>query len=180
MFSTFNTFKPSNKIIWMIGGSVLFIILCIIIRKLFSETFDHPAKLDNYFKKTKPQTNKVKGESKGETQCRNLAKKIFDKEFIKIRPDFLRNKVTGKNLELDIYNDELKLAIEYDGQQHAKYVPFFHKNYEHFVNQQYRDEIKKMLCEKNGIKLISVPHTIQIDDIETYLRVEARKLGFDV
>ena len=78
------------------------------------------------------------------------------------------------------YNDELKLGIEYSGAQHYNYIPFFHKNYEMFQTQKYRDEIKRMLCVNNGIKLIEIPYTVKLRDMETFLIVECRKLGFDV
>lgn len=133
--------------------------------------------LNHFFEKpAKPP--KVKGESKGETLCREAAEKIFKKKFVKVRPDFLKNNVTGMNLELDIYNEELKLAIEFNGQQHYKYVPFFHKNYEHFLNQKYRDEIKKMLCKQNNIHLIEISYELAPTDIETTIKLEAIKLGF--
>jgi len=67
-------------------------------------------------------------DSKGELECRRVLQETFKKPFHKDRPDFLRNPVTGGNfnLELDCYNPELKLAVEYSGQQHYKYIPFFH------------------------------------------------------
>jgi len=164
---------------WIVIGSILFILLMVLLKHICKETFEREAQLEQYFKKGKVVDRK-KNESRGETQCREVAEKIFGKPFAKIRPDFLRNNVTGKNLELDIFNEELRVAIEYNGQQHYKYIPFFHKNYEHFLNQKYRDEIKKMLCEQNDIKLIEVPHTVDLPDIETYIRVEARKLNFKV
>ena len=74
----------------------------------------------------------------------------------------------------------MKLAIENSGRQHYKYVPFFHKNYEDFLNQKYRDEIKKMLCKKNDIMLIEIPYTVKHEDIETFIRLESRKLNFKV
>jgi len=173
--------KDHKQMLWMVGGSLLFILLMYIIRNIFKETFDRPSLLDNYLKKSKfnPE-DKAPSESKGEAHARALAKKIFGKDFTKIRPDFLKNNVTGKNLELDILNEELKLAIEVDGEQHSKYIPFFHKNYEHFLNQKYRDEIKNMLCQQNGIRLIRINHKIPLDDYENYIRVEARKIGINV
>jgi hypothetical protein len=77
---------------------------------------------------------------------------------------------TDNNLELDCYNEELKIAVEYNGIQHYKYIPFFHKNKEAFQNQKYRDYMKREICEKNGIKLIEVPNTVKIENIESYLR----------
>ena len=49
-----------------------------------------------------------------------------------------------------------------------------------FQTQKYRDEIKRMLCVKNGINLIEIPYTVKLRDMETFLIVECRKLGFDV
>lgn len=112
-----------------------------------------------------------KGDSKGETETRRVLQSLFKKPFIKARPDFLRNTVTGDafNLELDCYNDQMKLAVEYNGAQHYRYIPHFHKNKEAFLNQRYRDFMKRTLCEKNGIRLIEIPYTIQIPDIRNFL-----------
>ena len=96
--------------------------------------------------------------------------KLFNKKFYKIRPDFLRNNITGgNNLEIDCYNDSLKLGVEYNGRQHYDFVPFFHKNKETFYNQKYRDDMKRRLCKENNITLIEVPYTIKIKDIEKYI-----------
>ena len=119
-------------------------------------------------------------ESKGERASRSAAERIFGKPFIKVRPDFLRNVVTNHNLELDVYNEELKLAIEYSGRQHYEFVPFFHKNYEAFLNQKYRDEMKKNKCKEQGIQLIEIPYTVKLEDIESFIRIESKKLGYDI
>lgn len=162
---------------YLFGGIFLLFLFCYIVKNIFSDHLKQPAVLNHFFEKpAKP--SKVKGESKGETLCREAAEKIFKKNFVKVRPDFLKNNVTGMNLELDIYNEELKLAIEFNGQQHYKYVPFFHKNYEHFLNQKYRDEIKKMLCKQNNIHLIEISYELAPTDIETTIKLEAIKLGF--
>lgn len=111
------------------------------------------------------------GESKGEVECRRVMQKLFDKPFYKTRPRFLNNPVTfgTNNLELDCYNEELKIAVEYDGAQHYKYIPYFHKTYEAFLNQRYRDYMKEQMCKENNIRLIRVPYTVKIDKIESYL-----------
>ena len=117
-------------------------------------------------------------ESKGEIISKKVAEELFDKKFSKVRPEILKNDVTKHNLELDIYNDELKLAIEYSGRQHYEYVPFFHKNYEAFLNQRYRDEMKKNKCKESGIKLIEVPYKVKHEDIPQFIRTKAIELGF--
>jgi hypothetical protein len=115
--------------------------------------------------------NTTPKDSKGERQCRHVLQTMFKKPFNKHRPDFLRN-ITGNNLELDCYNEELKLAVEYNGIQHEKYTPFFHKNKEAFLNQRYRDELKRRMCKEQGIYLIEVPSTIKLDKIEHYIMKE--------
>lgn len=106
-------------------------------------------------------------ESRGEYVCRNFLNRIFGKPFKKVRNIY--NPVTHQYLELDCYNDELKLAIEYQGAQHYKYCKFFHKNIESFRNQQYRDELKRIYCNQLGITLIEVPYTIKESQIENFL-----------
>ena len=110
------------------------------------------------------------GTSKGELECKRCIEEITHKPFVKYRPDFLKNEITGKNLELDCYNDELKLAIEYNGIQHYEYTPVFHKNKDVFYNAKYRDKMKEELCRKHGVKLIVVPYTIKHQDIKRYIQ----------
>ena len=119
-------------------------------------------------------------ESKGELECRRILVKLFGKPFPKVRPDFLRNPVTGgdHNLELDCYNAVLNLAVEYNGVQHYKYVPYFHKNKDAFQNQKYRDLLKAQMCKDYGINLIEVPYTVKVEEIEAYLSKNLKSLGY--
>jgi len=119
-------------------------------------------------------------ESKGEAECRRVLQKIFRRSFNKARPDFLRNPVTGgmNNLELDCYDEDLRLAVEYSGIQHYKYIPFFHRNKEAFLNQKYRDDMKRRICGDNGITLIEVPYSVKTKNIESYLTDRLREFKF--
>lgn len=112
---------------------------------------------------------KVSFESKGETECRKAIESITGQPFPRSRPSFLHNKISGHNLELDCFNDDLKLAVEYNGEQHYKYIPYFHSSKDSFYNIKYRDEMKKQLCDQAGIKLIIVPYTVKINNIESYI-----------
>jgi hypothetical protein len=116
--------------------------------------------------------------SKGEEECRRVLQSIFNRSFASTRPDFLRNEVTGglHNLELDCYNEELNLAVEYQGIQHVKFTPYFHKNYEAFLNQKYRDDMKRRICAERGVKLIEVPHTVKHGDIRNYIIRELQRV----
>jgi hypothetical protein len=147
-------------------------------------TYNNKEKYDYFFERKdllKPiKIKKSKTESKGEKECRRVLEKIFNKPFTSVRPDFLKNPVTGNehNLEIDCFNEDLKLGVEYNGVQHYKYVPFFHKNKEHFLNQKYRDEMKKNMCKNNEITLIEVPYYISIENIEDFIRKECIYNGY--
>jgi hypothetical protein len=162
---------------------IIFLFLLLIIYKLYKHNFKHNKFLDYIFPKYYDHNNnidnqknqKIIKESKGEIQCKIVLEKLFNKPFTKVRPDFLFNNITKQNLELDLYNKELNLAVEYNGKQHYEYVPYFHKSKDSFYNQQYRDQIKKNLCEKNNIVLIDVPYTVKIEHIEQFLIDEIDK-----
>jgi len=116
-----------------------------------------------------PTSSAVKfvGDSSGELACRRHLENRFKASFPKQRPDFLRNPITNQQLELDCYNSSLRLAVEYQGEQHYKYIPYFHTTRDSFLNQKYRDKIKKELCLKNNVILIEVPYTVT--DISSFL-----------
>lgn len=97
---------------------------------------------------------------KNEYYCRTIIKAITGRDFVSVRPDWLQNPMTKRNLELDCYNDELALALEYNGRQHYEYTPSMHSSVDAFESQVYRDEAKKALCRRNGVDLIIVPYTV--------------------
>lgn len=95
---------------------------------------------------------------KNERYTKEIAQTFLDKKFIKVHPKWLLNS-DGNEMELDIYNDELKLAIEYNGIQHYKFCKFFHKTMDDFHKRQADDKLKVELCKLNNVDLIIVPHT---------------------
>lgn len=108
--------------------------------------------------------------SRGEEACRMHMERRFGVPFPKARPSFMRNPVTGENLELDVFNSDLAIAVEYNGQQHYRFNSHFHNgSNDRFQNQQYRDLIKKQLCEQNGIRLIIVPYSVPVDQIGDFI-----------
>lgn len=117
-------------------------------------------------------------ESKGERICKEVVEELFRKPFRKIRPNFLRNQKTRSNLEIDIFNDELQLGIEYNGKQHYEYTPYFHKDYQAFLDQKERDEMKYSKCKERGINIIIVPHTIKETSIKSFIKDKVKELGY--
>lgn len=108
---------------------------------------------------------------KGEEECREIIQKLTGKRFEKVKPEWLENPETGGRLELDGYNDELKIAFEHDGRQHFS-VMFSSKNGE-LQNIVKRDRIKDELCAKNGVKLIRIP--FYIEDKKSYIDSKLNK-----
>tara|TARA_B110000037_G_C16937298_1_gene431212 strand:+ start:102 stop:677 length:576 start_codon:yes stop_codon:yes gene_type:complete len=131
--------------------------------------------------KNNPTVNRHR-ESKGEAECRRVLQLLFKRKFASSRPDFLRNPVTGGNfnLELDCYDSQMKLAVEYNGIQHYIYTPYFQKSKEHFLNQKYRDDMKQRICKEHGVTLISVPYTVKIKDIRSFIVDACRQAGYKV
>ena len=108
--------------------------------------------------------------SKGESRCKEFLEFLYKKPFDTIRPSFLTNPVTGHALELDLFNQELGIAVEYNGSQHYHFNDHMHqKSKDKFHNQQYRDYMKRQLCAQHNIHLIIVPYTIKPEDIPAFL-----------
>ena len=146
----------------------------------FSNNYYYNDKQELIERNSRPPSANNVGESKGEIEARRVLAKIFNRPFGKQRPNFLNNTVTGGsfNLELDCYDEGMKLAVEYNGRQNYDYIPFFHKNKEAFYNQKYRDELKRRMCRDVGITLIEIPYTVKNQDIENYLIRELKNTRY--
>jgi hypothetical protein len=112
----------------------------------------------------------------GERVCRCLFEKLFVTEFSKVKPSWLVS-TRGALLELDGYCEALRLAWEYHGQQHYEFVPHFHKNLRDFRLRLKDDQLKRAKCSRHGVKLVEVPYTVPLRQLEKWLRVELEKHG---
>lgn len=104
-----------------------------------------------------------------ERKCKEAVEEIFGKPFYCVRPNFLKNPETGSNLELDLYNADLSLAVEASGKQHYVFPNGFHKSYDEFIKQVRRDQFKVDMCDRHGIYLITVPYNVPYDKIKDYI-----------
>lgn len=78
---------------------------------------------------------------------------LFGIKFIKRRFPALKG-IGGKSLEIDIYNEELKLGLEHQGAQH-----FIRKKYfgaHRLESTIEHDKRKRAYCKQNGITLIEI------------------------
>jgi hypothetical protein len=110
-----------------------------------------------------------------EEMCRKYFEYLFDFPFEKAHPMWLTNNETGRRLELDGFNEALKIAFEYNGQQHYTSRVYFDKSEEDFIQRQKRDLLKQELCDANNVKLIIIPYTVKVNDLFTYIKEECVK-----
>ncbi|MBI2608299.1 MAG: zinc-ribbon domain-containing protein [Deltaproteobacteria bacterium] len=89
-----------------------------------------------------------------ESIVRRYIEKMYGRSFPKTRPSWLVND-RGNRMELDLYNRNLGLAIEYQGIQHfetTRLQPSKQK-----LKQRIKDDLKKRkLCKKHNVLLIYV------------------------
>jgi len=116
-------------------------------------------------------------ERTGELETRAALVRLFNKPFDKIRPPFLVNPETNRRLELDCYNEELSIGVEYSGVQHFEFPNPFHRTLNEFHAQLRRDQYKAQQCQQRGVHLIVVPFTVRRADIQGFLQQELQKRG---
>ena len=189
MISALSVFWSRNGWTCILVFSIIMIFLIWLLKGWFdmkgSSTVNSSSILSRLFAGPKPAEaappliKKESNLSRGEDECKKFVEFYFKKPFQRIRPAFLTNPITNSQLELDMYNDELKLAIEYNGAQHYVFNNMMHQgSRDRFQNQQYRDYMKKTMCRENGIDLIIVPYTVKHEDIATYLFGQLKQRGY--
>lgn len=115
----------------------------------------------------------------GENICKLYFETIFQREFIKIRPDWLVNP-KGNKLELDGYCEELGIAFEYNGEQHFSNIKHYKKN---LLERQSWDAIKIKLCKENDVKLIVIPQLftrLKLSNLMEFIKQKFLELNINV
>lgn len=154
--------------------------------KIFDDMKEEPSfiiRRDRKKKKKRGSKEEGKSSNKNEERCREIFEGLFPGfKFKSCRPDFLKNPVTGRKLELDGYNPDIVtplgkgLAFEYDGEQHSRYSPHFHRgNVGEFKYQVARDGWKDTKCKKEGILLIRIPYYILPNRLEEYIIMQLKR-----
>ncbi len=110
-----------------------------------------------------------KGYKREQKVCQFL-ESHYGKGFPTAHPEFLKNPKTGRNLELDCFNEALKIGAEVNGEQHYVFPNSFHKTETEFTEQVWRDQFKKEQCDNTGTYLVTVPYWVDYDDIEHWVR----------
>ena len=178
-------------------------------RKVIEKMKKHVTKGFNFVSPLGPGTfektalGTTRSMNKTEEYTRDVFEFIFRKSFASVRPKWLTSPATGRRCELDGYLEKvglagtfgksrkhnslytehnikyIGLAFEYDGDQHAKYKPNFHKSEKDFVYQVVRDRWKDDKVKEQGVILIRIPHTVKKPHICEYICKKLDKAGLE-
>ena len=92
-----------------------------------------------------------KESSKTNTDLINTVRELFP--YMEIVPEFH----IGKRLRLDIFISDIRVGIEYNGEQHNEIVQFSNDiGIEQLINGKNRDMRKKQMCEEAKISLLII------------------------
>jgi hypothetical protein len=118
--------------------------------------------------------------SRTEKLCRQYFEEWFSEgehsgnyKFENTKPEWLVNPKTKCKMEIDGYNPNCKCCFEYNGEQHYKFIKYWHKTQERFLEQQERDRVKYQLIYQRGLRLCIIPPEYNCYDpnkLRTYIR----------
>lgn len=122
-----------------------------------------------------------KGSSPRRTRSEANVIRIFErltgKRFNTVHPKWLTSKKSGHSLELDGYNEELKIAVEFSGPLHTKWYPN-EEPYERYFERILRDRYKLERCKEMGVSLIVVDMRVPLHHLTEYVRSRLYDVGY--
>jgi len=115
----------------------------------------------------------------GERIIRCYFEQLFSRKFPNTRPSWLLSP-KGNRMELDGYNRKLKIAFEHQGTQHYEEVSFFHSDTKTLKTRRQYDKLKRVLCEAEGITLLSVPEIpslLPLNEVRSFIAEQLLQKG---
>lgn len=129
--------------------------------------------------KVKRKARKSRMPNTKEEKCRDILENLTGQPFPTDRPWWLTSPKTGRRLELDGYNENLRIAFEYNGKQHYVFPNSYHKTKEEFEQQVWRDEFKAKECRKRGVNLLVIPYDLEEEKFYDYIKANIGN-SFDI
>ena len=96
----------------------------------------------------------IENKSSYHLQARQIIKKIYPT--MQILEEVPIGPRKSETLYLDFYIPLIKKCIEVHGEQHYKFIPYYHSNKLAFLKAQKRDKDKEEWCDINGIKYVAL------------------------
>lgn len=116
-----------------------------------------------------PVRSREQCKSKGQYSLGRLLRSIYGFHAL-ILEEF---PLPGERLYLDFFMPHNRLAFEYQGVQHDKFVKLFHSDKKGFEASKVRDARKKLWCETNEFTLIEVRGNVSVEELQKLIE-EAR------
>jgi formylmethanofuran dehydrogenase subunit E len=114
--------------------------------------------------------------SKSEEICRTTFEQLFGGEFKKFKPKWLKNS-RGYQMELDGYNQELKIGFEYQGIQHFKQIGIYKSD----IELRKIDDARKLeLCRQHDVTLFYVTYQDSYEDYPSVILKQAIEYELDI
>jgi hypothetical protein len=95
--------------------------------------------------------------SKSEARAIKILEGIIGDTFPTVNPHWLL--YNGRTLELDGYNKDKRLALEFSGPLHTKWFPD-RESYTKYFERIVKDKVKITSCKANGVDLIVLDMTL--------------------
>lgn len=95
-------------------------------------------------------------------QARDLLLELFPT--LQILEEVPINPRKSETLYLDFYLPLIKTCIETHGEQHFKFVPFYHNNMMNFIKSKKRDDDKKEWCHINNIRYVDLSYNESVEE----------------
>lgn len=111
-----------------------------------------------------------------ERLCRAILEALYGCKFPRKRPRWLTG-ARGRSMELDGYNEDLKLAFEHHGQHHYQEVPHFQRRAESLKTRIDDDAYKRSVCRSEGVYLIEIPYSVSATELVTWIYDELGRIG---
>jgi hypothetical protein len=114
--------------------------------------------------------------SKSEEMARTVLEQISGLAFPKKRPVWLVYE--GRRLELDGFNEQSKVAFEYQGQQHYDTKGVYGGTKEQLERRKNIDDTKRKLCTERGVYLIEIAYTVRPENFKEEILSELIRLDY--
>lgn len=114
-----------------------------------------------------------------EEVCRTTFEQIFEEEFPKVRPKWLKNN-RGNQMEIDGYSEKLRFGFEYHGAQHFNTNTAYIKSREKLKERMEDDKTKEKLCSDNRVFLFVITYKTEYKDFLKEIAKQAKQFGIDV
>lgn len=114
--------------------------------------------------------------SKSEEMARTVLEQLSGLSFPKKRPEWLAYE--GRRLELDGFNEQSKVAFEYQGQQHYDTKGVYGGTKEKLERRKKIDETKRQLCAEQDVYLIEIAYTVRPEKFKEEILSELIRLDY--